>query len=182
MASGRVHAEDSIVGGPVGGLILCLLHLPLWVCAVFALGSWTGTILSPDLDADHKTFAENSVYRFHWFIGMWFHVFWLPYAICIPHRSDWSHFPILGTALRLLYLWPVWIGPVYLNLVPETVFPVVVVWVAGLAFSDLLHWFRDGLYKRRRPQLAWGWQTQKKTRRRKRWRDDDYYYEYRGCY
>ena len=70
------------------------------------LGCLSGIILSPDLDIPNRTRSEYLVYRYMGKIlgGVWF-VLWWPYGKLIPHRSPLSHMPILGTALRMVYMY-----------------------------------------------------------------------------
>jgi uncharacterized metal-binding protein len=94
MASGRRHDRTT-----------CWLALPfalLWGPALgvagvvsaglgFLLG---GLWLSPDLDT-----RSNATRR--WGLLRWL---WWPYRKVLPHRSLFSHSPLLGTAVRLAYL------------------------------------------------------------------------------
>ena len=67
-----------------------------------------GLWLSPDLDT-----RSNALHRWGPLGGIWW-----PYRRLIPHRSIWSHGPLLGTAVRLLVLlsWTLLIS----NLIPNT--------------------------------------------------------------
>lgn len=56
-------------------------------------------MLGPDLDI-------HSIQYKRWGPIRWI---WLPYQIALKHRSRLSHGPIIGTALRVIYL-AVWIG------------------------------------------------------------------------
>ncbi|MEL7332055.1 MAG: metal-binding protein [Cyanobacteria bacterium J06560_2] len=58
-----------------------------------------GLMMGPDLDI-------HSVQYRRWGLLRWI---WLPYQIAIKHRSHWSHGPIIGTALRVVYL-SVWLA------------------------------------------------------------------------
>lgn len=104
MSSGKVHARASVVGGlvasfaaPTPTLALCLLG-----------GSVSGILLSPDLDQQTNSWIENRMVRSRFipvavFGHLWM-AFWMPYAKSIKHRSPWSHWIGLGTAVRLLYI------------------------------------------------------------------------------
>lgn len=59
---------------------------------------WSGLYLSPDLDIRSDPFKR-------WGLLKWY---WLPYQKLIPHRSIWSHGPIIGSQLRVLYLAVPW--------------------------------------------------------------------------
>ena len=107
MASGHHHdratvgwslpiglAVGSLLGPASGGIAL----------AGFLFG---GLWLSPDLDT-----RCNALRRWGPLSGIWW-----PYRRLIPHRSIWSHGPLLGTAVRLLVLlgWTLLIS----NLIPK---------------------------------------------------------------
>ncbi|GAB4373981.1 MAG: metal-binding protein [Elainellaceae cyanobacterium] len=70
--------------------------LTLFVCAGFLFG---GLMLGPDLDT-------HSIHYKRWSIFRWI---WLPYRYSLRHRSPWSHGPIMGTTVRVLYLL-FWVG------------------------------------------------------------------------
>jgi uncharacterized metal-binding protein len=74
-------------------------------------------------------------------------ILWYPYALLIPHRSAWSHAPVMGTALRLLYLAALlygaqtlagydWIGALLS-------WPGLPWAMVGWAGQDGLHWLMD---------------------------------------
>ena len=141
MASGKTHKHDSIGLAIGGGVILAMRRTEPLEIALFSLGALAGIILSPDLDVDHKTEAERILYKLGWLPGSLFYVFWLPYAKAIPHRHPISHWPILGTIGRIVYLLPIW-GAIW----TFTGFPPwIYAWafVGGLMGSDALHWLKD---------------------------------------
>ncbi|MEM8502781.1 MAG: metal-binding protein [Cyanobacteria bacterium P01_D01_bin.1] len=72
------------------------LPLTVIVSLSFLVG---GFMLGPDLDI-------RSVQYVRWGPLRWI---WLPYQIAIKHRSQLSHGPIVGTALRVAYL-SVWLS------------------------------------------------------------------------
>lgn len=70
--------------------------LAFWVSGGFL---FSGLIFGPDLD----------LYSFHykrWGMLRWL---WQPYQKAVKHRSIWSHGPIVGTIVRILYL-SLWLG------------------------------------------------------------------------
>ncbi len=83
----------------VAGLTLAITRnsLPtLMICAGYLFG---GLMLGPDLDL-------HSIHYKRW---GWFRWIWLPYRGSMRHRSPYSHAPIMGTTLRVVYLL-VWLG------------------------------------------------------------------------
>jgi uncharacterized metal-binding protein len=100
MPSGRTHDRITLWTLPiVAGLTLAMTRnsLPtLMICAGYLFG---GLMLGPDLDL-------HSIHYKRW---GWFRWIWLPYRNNIRHRSPYSHAPIMGTTLRVVYLLA-WIG------------------------------------------------------------------------
>ena len=91
MASGRRHDQS-----------IWILSLPLGIAVGLVLGWTTGLIaavscwagglwLSPDLDTRSNALRRWGPLGFLWW----------PYRLLIPHRSLWSHGPVLGTTARL---------------------------------------------------------------------------------
>ena len=112
-----------------------------------------GTVLSPDLDHDWRTESEQILWRLSPALGLPFTVAWSAYAFAVPHRSFFSHFPIVGTLGRLLYVAALlWLAQVHLRAVgldvdafwfTENPRPVLAM-CCGLAVADCLHWLMDG--------------------------------------
>ena len=100
MPSGRTHdritlwlfpAIIGIAAGCTRSFILTTI-----ISVTYLIG---GLMLGPDLDI-------HSVQYKRWGPLRWI---WLPYQKAIPHRSHLSHGPVVGTALRVLYL-SVWLA------------------------------------------------------------------------
>jgi uncharacterized metal-binding protein len=121
MSSGRTHDRITLWGLPLVLLATyyATLHggLTAVVAAGYLLGGW---MLGPDLDI-------HSVQYKRW---GWLRWIWLPYRGNIRHRSRWSHGPIVGTVVRVLYL-SLWLG------------------LGGLLIVDLLN-------SAQRTALTWG--------------------------
>ena len=100
------------------------LPLTLIVSLSFLVG---GFMLGPDLDI-------RSIQYVRWGPLRWI---WLPYQIAIKHRSRLSHGPIIGTALRVVYL-AVWLS--LFALIGITVLNVL--WDAQLTWQTLREPFR----------------------------------------
>ncbi|MGD1867117.1 MAG: metal-binding protein [Phormidesmis sp.] len=95
MPSGRTHDRITFWCLPAVVIPTALITrspvITSIVSASFLIG---GLMLGPDLDI-------HSVQYTRWGPLRWI---WLPYQIAIKHRSPISHGPIIGTALRVLYL------------------------------------------------------------------------------
>lgn len=120
MPSGRTHDRITLWCLPiVVGIAVWLTHsLPLTViiCLSYLVG---GFMLGPDLDI-------YSIQYKRWGLLRWI---WLPYQKALRHRSWLSHGPIIGTALRVIYL-AVWIA----------LFTIVIVEVLNVAWDAQLTW------------------------------------------
>jgi uncharacterized metal-binding protein len=141
-----------------------------------ALGCFAGLFIDPDLDVDRITRSERRMIKTVGLAGWLWLILWWPYARVIPHRHPLSHWPVLSTALRLVYL----AGLVFLVLFGlEVAFglgmPLLVmlmevprpVWLAafsGLALSDVGHWLAD--YLRFRRMRRWRWSRRRGAGRR----------------
>lgn len=146
MASGKTHAWDSVIIGLIGGVWLLQSGVPPLQAGLFFLGSISGVLLSPDLDQDGFTKSETIILKRSRVLGWIWFLYWIIYAKLIPHRHWSSHYPIVGTLIRLVYLLPLWVflfGSLHLKFSPD-----LLLWVAGLMFSDLGHFLRDGMFMR----------------------------------
>lgn len=157
MPDGSIHSLATVLLAGAAGFgtyQLGILDQPHAIA--LAAGSLAGLLLSPDLDVDTGSASDDWARRtvgrgpalFWWLI-------WRPYAALIPHRSPLSHFPILGTVLRLGYLSLVcWLIMWLLHLAAPVSIPAIttVPWwfplaFVGLALADLFHWVLDNTIK-----------------------------------
>ena len=94
LATGRRHDQSiwilSLPLGIIVGLVLGIDAGLIAAGACFVGGLW----LSPDLDTRSVALRRWGPFSFLWW----------PYRRLIPHRSLWSHGPLLGTTLRLTWL------------------------------------------------------------------------------
>src|SRR5512138_3620962 len=109
MPIGKIHAISTAFAGGVAAPVLYTLgHVPAGETLAFALGCLAGLIVTPDLDIRRITYAERLVRRSGGRLGrflaeLWYALWW-PYAHLVPyHRHPLSHFPLVGTLLRVLY-------------------------------------------------------------------------------
>jgi len=132
------HAISLAIAIPVGCLAYHYVNDGLTGLCV-AAGCASGVFLSPDLDLgeNRKMRARN----WPWV------AFWFPYAKLFKHRSFWSHAPLVGTMIRLAYLFGI-IGAVmrglgYWDLFVALPWALIGWWSIGLAVSDAAHWLMD---------------------------------------
>jgi uncharacterized metal-binding protein len=159
MPSGKTHAAATVIAAGIASPAIAMVaRQPATSALAFATGCLVGLVVTPDLDVRHwDTHSETIVRRSGGcFVGAMWNLIWIPYAYLIPrHRHPLSHWPILGTLLRLLYLaalpglcWWIlnWIVPL-----PEwtSSFPIgPLVWwaLAGLLLVDTLHAVMDWIF------------------------------------
>lgn len=146
MATGVQHAAASLVLSPVTGLGVYAMTHNAQYAAIAAAACVAGIALTPDLDQEGLSKFEYKLIRYTLGIGFLWPAFWGLYSVLIPHRSPLSHWPLLGTSLRLcymlilLYIIP-GLRPGVLNAVGADWFAYAVL---GLLISDIAHWIMDG--------------------------------------
>ena len=107
MASGEDHDKATCFWSlPFGFALSFVMGLPSGLIGglAFVVG---GLWLSPDLDTYSKPLKRWGLLQ-----GLWW-----PYRKLIPHRSLFSHGPLIGTGLRLAYLMS-WTGLLLMLLQP----------------------------------------------------------------
>jgi uncharacterized metal-binding protein len=100
MSSGKVHAAASIA--LAGGFLIGGAILKDPSCFEYAAGSLAGVLLSPDLDVDAKNLSYK-FFRKYKTETLW-SALWHFYRRSIKHGSELSHFPIVGTLGRIVYM------------------------------------------------------------------------------
>ncbi|MEO1589760.1 MAG: metal-binding protein [Cyanobacteria bacterium J06632_22] len=120
MPSGKTHDRITLWALPavLAAAFYLTLDVPLTViiCIGFLIG---GFMMGPDLDI-------HSVQYNRWGPIKWI---WYPYQVTLKHRSHWSHGPVIGTVLRVLYF-AVWVG----------LFGLVIVEVLNRLWNAQLTW------------------------------------------
>ena len=139
MASGRSHDRAVYFATPIVGIVAASYSIELGIIAASSHGL-AGIFLSPDLDTVSKPFKRWGVLKF----------LWIPYQKYIPHRSPLSHAPLLGSAIRLLYLavllLPLWIiFPGLREIEWAITWEKAIAFLVGIELSALNHLLLDGL-------------------------------------
>lgn len=148
MPSGKVHTATTIILSAGLGIAAYQAGCQINQVAALAGGSLAGLLLTPDLDVNHGSISNQHAIRFGGCLFGWiWSVIWKPYSTLIPHRSFWSHMPIIGTALRIGYLALLaWLIMAVFGLAGVR-WPALPTWwqwaFTGLALSDLLHFILD---------------------------------------
>jgi len=100
MPSGRTHDQITRWTLPPIAVGAWLYTGNFWsTLLVSASYFFSATCFNGDLDTVSKPY-------FRW---GWLRFIWVPYQKIMPHRSVFSHGPILGTLIRLAYLWLWWL-------------------------------------------------------------------------
>lgn len=120
---------------------------------MYAAGVVTGLLVTPDLDIDKGNFSDTILRRVSLPAQLFWRMAWTPYGKAIPHRSHLSHFPFLGTLLRLGYILLVVNLINFLSFAIMQYFGIIdsvsIVWLwdwsffFGLCHADICHWAAD---------------------------------------
>lgn len=97
-----------------------------------AAGAFAGLLLSPDLDVDGGNISDYFIRDVHSVLEFIWDVWWYVYRRVVGHRSFFSHFPVVGTVIRVLYFFPAFFAikaypPLFL----------------GLLVADVIHFLMD---------------------------------------
>ena len=145
MASGKTHKlVTEIATIPV--IVLGLMYTDIETAFLAGLGCMVGVIITPDLDQEGINMVEWQIVKKTKGLGFLWLMFWYPYAIAVPHRAFISHFPLVGTFVRLLYIAIIPVGALVFYdkaaLILDAL-PYIFKFAVGLAISDFLHWIFD---------------------------------------
>lgn len=134
MPSGRTHALATLVGAASLPLLLTYKGVEVKEAVAVGVGYLVSLLINPDADLNRRFPYRNP--------GRWpFWIVMFPYSRLLKHRSFLSHFPLIGTALRTLYVMvPVYVVMRLMGL--EVSGPFLWVFI-GLAISDTIHFVMD---------------------------------------
>lgn len=148
MCMGITHRTiNTLVSVPTAGALLVQAHwLPLQVITFLGGYTFATFLVNPDLDLDSIGYESWGLLRFIWW----------PYQKALAHRCFLSHFPVISTIFRIIYLFwlPVLIifllGSAVQNTVRNDIFaawPIigsfVILWAIGMTISDTIHAILD---------------------------------------
>ncbi|NJK64331.1 MAG: metal-binding protein [Synechococcaceae cyanobacterium SM2_3_1] len=95
MPSGSTHDRITLWTLPVISLVTAwLARTPAAVLAVGSAYLFSGLMFAGDLDTYSRQYQR-------W---LWLRWLWLPYRKLFRHRSFWTHGPLIGTVVRIIYL------------------------------------------------------------------------------
>ncbi len=151
MPSGKIHTALtlSVFSGVVAPYAIVQFNMNPWM---YGAGVLVGVLISPDMDVDGGNVSDQIIRKVAKPIQWVWRLLWSPYSLSVPHRHTISHFPILGTLLRLWYIFlivNILNGIVYLFKVDSVSFIFLWDWAFffGLAHADLVHWAVDNTIK-----------------------------------
>ena len=160
MASGKKHQKASLLLAPVGAIVAGLsvgmtsgdTDWAMLSALGGLVGAPSGNFIGPDNDQIGTAEGEWDLIRALGPLGFLWEACWWPYVKLIGlvggHRSQWSHLPLLSTAIRLLYVAAPFLAVGYYHYWdyaawPWRVWPLLLGWAIGLAVSDTVHWLMD---------------------------------------
>lgn len=103
MSSGRAHTKATLAVTPVTAIAaIALTDANIALVGGAVVGSLLSIAVNPDCDQESFSYIEWRMLKS--VIGVPHIAFWYPYALSLWHREPWSHFPIIGTLLRVVYM------------------------------------------------------------------------------
>jgi uncharacterized metal-binding protein len=155
MPKGTVHAKATVALAAAGAFVTYRFGHPLPQILALSGGTLAGLLLTPDLDIDEGCISNDIVrHSAGRRVEQLWALFWRPYGLMLPHRSKLSHLPLLGTALRLVYIailpaliWWFTTFSARTGMLPHLSVPIWVWWAfGGLVLADTLHYLMDELF------------------------------------
>ena len=151
MPSGKVHSALTIstLSGVLAPYAIVNLNGNPYF---YAAGCLIGIFVMPDLDVDNGNITDTIIRRVSRPAQKLWRLIWTPYSKLIPHRSPLSHMPVLGTLLRIGYIFLIInIFSILSHFFFDTVSRFYFVWdwsfVTGLMHVDAIHYFADKTIK-----------------------------------
>lgn len=146
MANGKTHDSITIAIAACSSMATLAATSSISSALLVGAGCLLGIFVGPDLDQESINGSEWRIVKATFGLGFLWVMFWYPYALFFKHRSFGSHFPVVSTFIRLLYLS---IIPFVISLWFPGAFAILGAWIfwifIGLSFSDLGHWVADGM-------------------------------------
>jgi len=151
MPNGEVHFAKWKLGW-LGVVPTSFVLLPLSPYASVGLlvGYGLGRWIDPDLDQITITKSESRMISDFHIVGWLLVAYSTIYGTAFrrKHRSFWTHFPFVSTAIRYVY-WFWWIGLLYWkDVIQYSNIHLVFIMCSffGLSIADIIHWALDKYY------------------------------------
>jgi len=151
MPGGRIHVASSIVVATSGAATMLLLDRGIDGIVGVATGATIGILINCDADVDGGSIADFIIRHYTGrIVEVAWDLTWLLYRKVCRHRGFMSHFPIISTIIRIIYLYifyfliitPIrWVsGFVHID------WPLFLWWAfVGLVLADTAHYGLDKL-------------------------------------
>lgn len=149
MPGGKVHTALTLstISGVLAPYAVVNLNGNEWT---YVAGCLTGILIGPDMDVDRGNISDYMIRKVSRPAQFLWRLFWTPYALLTPHRHYISHFPILGTVVRIGYVFLILNFLIFLSKLVWSIFDSVsFVWIwdwsffFGLAHVDAVHFLTD---------------------------------------
>lgn len=146
MASGKAHHMATLTLTPA--VAAAAYHYTGgngFYTALAGLGCLLNILINPDRDLRVQS-SDFKLARYTAGLGLLWPMFWWVYSSLIPRHRHWlSHFPVVGTTGRVLYL-AAWLSPLLFYLWPiPALYPAGAYAFAALCVADTAHWLMDGM-------------------------------------
>jgi uncharacterized metal-binding protein len=109
--------------------------------------------MTPDSDQDIFTYQDWITKNIDYYFSILWYAIWWAYSKAIPHRSWLSHSPIIGTFLRIFYLFVLFSPIIYIYKLHNYIFyywDYSLTIFLGMCLSDLNHLALDYIMPLRR--------------------------------
>lgn len=120
----------------------------------YVMGCLVGVMVMPDMDVNNGNISDYFIRKVSRPAQWIWRLFWTPYALLVPHRHAVSHMPIMGTILRIGYVFTVLnMLNLLLRLLWSMFDTVSLIWLwdwsffFGLCHVDFIHFMVDKTIK-----------------------------------
>lgn len=153
MPGGKVHSALTLAtaSGVIAPYAIVQLNGDPYM---YVAGCLVGLFVMPDMDVDNGNISDYLIRKVSRPAQWLWRLFWTPYALLVPHRHFISHFPILGTFLRIGYIFIILNFTIFLSKMVWSIFDIVSLrWIwnwsffFGLVHVDTIHWMADNTIK-----------------------------------
>lgn len=133
MPSGKIHDKITLATClPIGIMAWYFYDLEISL-VVFNSYLFSGLMFNGDLDLDSDVYKRWGPLR----------ILWWPYKKTVPHRSVISHGPVVGTAMRLIWLALLFSPLIYYIDIKTMNIEYIIACVIGLEMGAMSHTVAD---------------------------------------
>ena len=139
MPSGRVHSAATLSTS----VVVLFLVRPISTAFLVSLGCLIGLFIHPDLDLG-ETYSFYLIRKKFGRVAYWiWKMYWFPFCWVTPHRHFISHFPVISTFIRFLYVMAPFLVFVVIFRPIWSINTAILPVFGGLVVVDALHWLMD---------------------------------------